>query len=319
MSANGWLGPDSHLSEQRAQLVASPTVEKAVARAAASFAIDVASLRARVRIALFCPTFDTDRDVRPVVLEQAEMLRKGRDTVTHLFLDGINDFDINLLELKLVHLSLETGCLISSAVHYLQSARPGSRHFGLKDPRTDRLIAYASVDALDWDVLVNAFRVVGDEDTEQLSLSRIYASNIAPRNTVSHMLAVLIKEYSEDGHKAVVSTTVDPNLGFRGTSYRASNWAELFSVPHLGYLYIDGQFCTRRQLIRTFGSDDPDRLSSLLGQRFQMSGPLESDTLVFATATNKNLRLALQKLKLQRLERHKPQERCCDRNLYHRC
>jgi hypothetical protein len=288
----------------RGQQVASSVVEEAVARTAASFTVDVASLRARVRIALFCPTVDIESNIYHIVEEQAEALGKGRGEVACHFISNISDSEINLLESKLVHLPPETGCLISSAVHYLQSARPTSCHFGLEDPRSNRLMSYASVDALDWDVLVNALQVI-DENAEQLALSRIYASNAAPRNTISHMLSLLIQEYAKSGRKTVVSTTVDPNLGFRGTSYRASNWTELFSVPHLGYLYVDGQFRTRRQLIQTFGSDNPDELASLLGPRLQMSGPLKSDTMVFATATNRNLRLALQNFKLQRLERHR--------------
>jgi hypothetical protein len=281
-------------------------VEAAVARAAASFAIDVPSLRARVRIALFCPTLDIRHEnVNLIVQEQAEALRKARDAVACHFISDIMTPGVNLLESKLVRLSSETGCFISSAVHYLQSARPQACHFGLQDTQSNRLMVYASVNTLDWDVLVDAMREIGGDNTEQLSLSRIYVSSMAPRNTISHMLAMLVREYSENGHKAMISTIVDPNLGFQGASYLASNWSKPFSVPHLGYLYIDGHFCTRRELIRIFGSDNPNDLANLLGPRLQMSGPLKSDTLVFATATNRNLRFALRKSKFRRIERQK--------------
>jgi hypothetical protein len=295
-------GHDSRPAEALvAQLMS--LAEEAVAQAAASFTVDAASLRARVRIALFCPSLNREQSIRLVAEEQAEALRKGRDAIASLFISEIDNHSIDLAESNLVRLSSDTGCLISSAAHYLQSARPKSAHFGLEDPISRRLIAYASVSRQDWDVIIDALRAINGEEAELFSLSRIYASAAAPRNTVSRLLALLIREYSAVGRNIVMSTTVDPNLGFRGTSYRAANWIETFSIPHLGYLYVDGQFCTRRQLIRTFGSDNPGRLVDLLGARFQMSGPLQHDTLVFVTATDRSLRHALREVRPQRLER----------------
>lgn len=286
---------------QVAQLMS--LAEEAVAQAAASFTVDAASLRARVRIALFCPSRNREQSIRLVAEEQAEALRKGRDAIDSLFISEIDDHSINLAESKLVRLSSDTGCLISSTAHYLQSARPESAHFGLEDSISRRLLAYASVSHQDWDVIIDALRAINGEEAELFSLSRIYASDAAPHNTVSRLLALLIREYSAVSRNVVMSTTVDPNLGFHGTSYRAANWVEIFSIPHLGYLYVDGQFCTRRQLIRTFGSDSPGRLADLLGARFQMSGPLQHDTLVFVTATDRSLRHALREVRPQRLER----------------
>ena len=293
--------------------------EEAVAQAAASFNVDVASLRARVRIALFCPSWNREQSIRLVTEEQAEALRKGREAIASLFISKVDDHSTNLTESRLVRLSSDIGSLISSAAHYLQSARPGSAHFGLEDSVSRQLIAYASVSRQDWDVIVDGLRPINSEETELFSLSRIYATDMAPRNTVSRLLALLIKEYSAVGRSVVMSTTVDPNLGFRGTSYRAANWIEFFSIPHLGYLYVDGQFCTRRQLIRTFGSDNPDRLVDLLGARFQMSGPLQYDTLVFVTATDRSLRHALRKMRPRRLERKIGLGSSRDRYLHHRC
>jgi hypothetical protein len=298
---DGLPGPDSRLSEPRPQPW-TPLLEEVIVQTAASHSVDVASVRARVRIALLCPDPDMDSDIYRMAEEQAQSLRKGHDTVSNLFISSRSAADVSLRDLELVHLSEEAGCLISSAVHYLQSARSGSAHFGLKDPRSSRLIAYASVSPLDWDVVVNALRII-DIDAEQLSLSRIYVAEGAPHNTISRMLSLLVGEYSNTGNNATISTIVDPNLGFAGSSYRASNWVELFSVPHLGYMYIDGQFCTRRQLIRTFGTDDPGELAIQLGSRLRLSGALKSDTMVFATATSRDLRFALRRVDFQRLTR----------------
>lgn len=306
MPADHVVGPSSSPSQAAAHQAMSATVEDLVAQAAASLAIDVASLRARVRIALFCPTATIDHSVEQIIEKEAEGLRKGQREVAPLFIPDAPFPWTELRESRLVRLPPETGRLISSAIHYLQSARAEGWHFGLQHPQSDLLIAYACVNRLDWDVLVKALGNIG-ENIEPLSLSRIYVSGAAPPNTISHFLSLLVREHSGSGHVATISTTVDPNLGFFGASYRASNWCKLFSVAHLGYLYVDGQYCTRRQLIQTFSSDDPCDLACQLGSRFQMSGPMPWDSLVFATATKRRMRADLQRLGFSHLERPKPQ------------
>jgi hypothetical protein len=307
VAADHVVGPSSRPSQAAARQAMSSAVEDLVAQTAASLAIDMASLRARVRIALFCPTATDDLSIKQIIEKEAEGLRKAQHEVAPLFVPDVPVPGMQFREAQLVHLSSETGRLISSGIHYLQSARADGWHFGLKHKQTDLLMAYACVNGLDWDVLLKALGGI-DENVEPLSLSRIYVSGGAPPNTISHFLSLLVREHSASGSKATISTTVDPNLGFFGASYRASNWLELFSIPHLGYLYVDGQYCTRRQLIRIFGSDNPRDLARQLGPRFQMSGPMPSDTLVFATATNRAMRADLRRLGLSRLERSSHKE-----------
>jgi hypothetical protein len=68
-----------------------------------------------------------------------------------------------------------------------------------------------------------------------------------PRNTIFRLLALLIRERSAVGRKVTMPTAVDLNLGFRGTSYRAAIW----------HVYLDGQFCAHRQLIRILEAKTP--------------------------------------------------------------
>ena len=107
-----------------------------------------------------------------------------------------------------------------------------------------------------------------------------------PRNTISRLLALLIRECSAFGGKVMMPTAVDLNFGSRGTSYRAANW----------HVYLDGQFCTHRQLIRLCGSDNPGGLADFLVAIFQMNDPLQHDTMVFVAATDRSLRHSLRKV-----------------------
>lgn len=109
-----------------------------------------------------------------------------------------------------------------------------------------------------------------------------------PRNTISRLLALLIRGCSAVGRKVIMLTMADPNFGSRGTSYRAADW----------HLHLDGQFCTRRQLIRIFGSDNPGGLADLHGAIFQMSDPVH-DTLISVAATDRSLRHAFRKVSAQ--------------------
>jgi hypothetical protein len=272
---------------------------------AASFMIDYATLRARVRIALLDPSIQTREQATTRIFAEAEQLRNGCIAVSEHFvpLNEIQECIPQLSETELVRLPEEIGLAIGSAVHYIGAGRYSARHFGLRDARSGGLLAYASINSLDWKSLVRAIRSVADPEADLLSLSRVYVARSAPRNTISRMLSLVVKDYACAGTRAIITTAVDQNLGFSGTSYVACGWSKIFSVPHLGYLYVDGAFHTRRQLIRLYGTDEAAILEDLLGDRFSASGPLSMDTLIFATGTNSDLRRQLQRLKTQELHR----------------
>jgi hypothetical protein len=71
-------------------------------------------------------------------------------------------------------------------------------------------------------------------------------------------------------------TYVNPNMGFRGTSYRASGWQLLGIESGTKYRYIDGRYITDRKLAARFGSHSDDTYQRLLSDRFAVSAmPLE--------------------------------------------
>lgn len=270
---------------------------------AESAEVDCTSLRARSQIALMAQGKRDETDTATIIIREAARLRRGHEMVEHLFVTANARPPTDLSAARLILLPEDIGIAISSAVHYLGSPRADGEHFGLVDPQRGRLIAYSALNKQDWDLILSGLRPLTKKTTEFLSLSRVYVPRMAPRNTVSKMLSQLTRYLSHAGRSSLITTAVDQNLGFSGVSYQASGWFKLFSIPHLGYLYVDGCFRTRRELIRQFGTDDPRDLVDQLKARMAATGPLPRDTLIFATATDPDVRRSLQHAACTRLLR----------------
>ena len=143
-------------------------------------------------------------------------------------------------------------------LHYLGSIRPGSRYFALLDPREGRPVALCSLSTLQWPRLADKLRQQTNLAPERiLDVSRVFAVNSAPRNSISTLLARVrdaIRRTQRD--IALLTTVVDPNLGFTGHSYRAANWQQWLTIQPRPYLYENGRFVTPRQLREQFGTTD---------------------------------------------------------------
>lgn len=264
-------------------------VEDAVAQIAKDTRVDMVSLRARVWISLAGLEAQSDRQISDIIKEEAYTLQVASQTVDNMFIDASSVDDVDLRKSRLTSLPPQIGEQISTTVHYLGTARSTAQHFGLTDIKTGRLIGYSAINNLDWPLLINAIDSLNLDVVEHLSLSRVYTSQFAPRNTISRMLSLLTKSLQKN-HRATLTTIVDQNLGFGGESYKASNWKRIFSVPHLGYLYVDGNFHTRRSLIEKFGTDNQAELFLRLGARLKASGPMPLTSAVYATGTHRAIR-----------------------------
>jgi hypothetical protein len=112
-------------------------------------------------------------------------------------------------------------------------------------------------------------------------LSRVFAFPHVPPNAISTLLSRIARKQKLLGVDLLL-TYVNPNVGFTGASYRASNWTLIGGEPIHAYCYVDERYITNRELDRKFGSHDPARLSYLLGPRFASSVMVLSPLLVFA-------------------------------------
>lgn len=172
---------------------------------------------------------------------------------------------------------------IFTHLHYLRSARPGSRNYALVDPDRGLPISLCSVSPLEW-------RRVGRQITKQFGvpmeavwdISRVFSFDVAPPNAISYLLSRVRNDIrkTEPGVR-LLSTAVDPNLGFTGTSYLAANWHRWMTIKARPYMYFDGAYVTPRQLRTRFQTTNLEDLTAAYGDKFELSHAKLLDSMIF--------------------------------------
>lgn len=166
--------------------------------------------------------------------------------------------------------------------HYIRSPRTDGRAYALST-RDDRLVGLCISSPLDVAWLQRLLALTGRRSGFARVISRVFLFEGAPRNSISYLLS---RAARAERHLGVTDfiTYVNPNMGFTGSSYRASGWCPLGIESGTKYRYIDERYITDRELAAKFGTrSDPD-FQRLLGSRFAVSVmPLEP-LLVFHIA-----------------------------------
>jgi hypothetical protein len=163
--------------------------------------------------------------------------------------------------------------------HYLRSPRGGGRAYGLSTNAGD-LVALCVSSSLDVTHLRSLLASASRPGATTRVLSRVFAFQGAPHNTLSFLLAKACRSEGLHGVTDVV-TYVNPNMGFHGSSYRASGWHVLGEEPGTRYRYLDGRYITDRALAAAFGRHDDHAYRGLLGSRFAVSVSPMAALLVF--------------------------------------
>jgi hypothetical protein len=130
---------------------------------------------------------------------------------------------------------------VVSHFHYLRSARRHS--VNIAATARDRIVALCCISVFDLPHIGAELPLVAEEDVRVVS--RVFAFDWAPRNTISFLLA-RVKEFVK---ARLLLTYVDPNLGFSGASYRAANWFYLGKETGTRYAYVAGRYVTERELL----------------------------------------------------------------------
>lgn len=158
--------------------------------------------------------------------------------------------------------------------HYLRSPRTDGRSYGLSTG-DGRLVALCVSSPLDVKGLRELLSSRARPTEFARVMSRVFAFEGAPNNSISFMLSRAGREERSFGVTDLV-TYVNPNMGFTGSSYRASGWDLLGTEPGTRYRYLDGRYTTDRELAGRFGRHDDEEYYRLLGPRFAVSVmPLE--------------------------------------------
>jgi hypothetical protein len=87
-----------------------------------------------------------------------------------------------------------------------------------------------------------------DEKERILVLTRLFAFDWAPRNSISYLLGRVCRWTKCNlPNVTTLLTYINPNLGFTGSSFLAANWRPFLEKP-VGYSYFEDTYVTYRKL-----------------------------------------------------------------------
>ncbi len=177
----------------------------------------------------------------------AERLRKLRAPFEH----WEHQPRIESLEKASLHFALcgdQVARVIHERFHYIGSFREG-RHLGLfPSEGGDVPLALLTVSPMDIRILDRLYPTAEDR-RRVLVVSRLFAFDWAPRNSVSYLMGQTFRWiHAELPFVDTLLTYLNPNLGFTGASYQASNWSKFVEVP-ARYAYLAGNYITGRTVL----------------------------------------------------------------------
>ncbi len=221
---------------------------------------------------------------RRELIISAERLRNDARAVRALV--PVEEFPLRDLTFEVIDPSRALPVL--SSLHYLRSVRSDSLYFALVDPIAKLPVTICSLSPLQWNCVGGQLRrQFGIPRERALDLSRVYSVDSSPPNAISSLLSRtrnFVRHNMPDIDLLV--TAVDPNLGFTGCSYRASNWQQWMTVKARPYLYENGRYVSPRQLRERYGSAKFLELQTKYPGRFQRSRVRLLDSMIFCCSIN---------------------------------
>jgi hypothetical protein len=186
------------------------------------------------------------------------------------------------------NLDVDTASTLFSCLHYLKSARAESRNFALVDPADGHPVTICSVSPFEWKRIGNQIHAQFGVPHDRIwDVSRVYSWDAAPPNAISYLLSRVRISLGRGKDIDLLTTVVDPNLGFTGSSYRAANWQRWLTVQPRPYLYYDRQYASPRQLRQRFGTSSlPELRLRHPGHCFEQSRVRLLDSLIFCSRIN---------------------------------
>jgi hypothetical protein len=243
--------------------------------------VDRRALAVRARLHLPCyagPDGQVSyRAAAAVVIRNAARLRKDQRAVRDLI--PRREYALSDLEFRQIGADADR---VFSSLHYLRNARRDSLNFALVDKQTGAPLTLCSASPLEWKRVADQVMLqVGVPQEAVWDLSRVYSFTGAPPNAVSYLLAQVRKYFQKRNDVALLTTAVDPNLGFTGSSYLASNWQQWMTVRARPYLYYKGRYMSIREMRASFPTiRSIDELCEVDQHATRSYAPLQ-DSLIF--------------------------------------
>ncbi|MEV8371837.1 hypothetical protein AB0P21_03820 [Kribbella sp. NPDC056861] len=199
--------------------------------------------------------------------------------------DLISADRFELQDLRFVEYDDRNAARIFKHLHYLRSARAGSRNYALVDPMRGLPVTLCSVSPLEWALVARQLSSQFGVPRERAwDVSRVYSFDVAPTNAISFLLAKVRNAIRQSEPQVeLLTTAVDPNLGFTGSSYRAANWQRWMSIGPRPYLYLDGRYVSPRRLREDYGTANLTKVRLSTGARVEQSRTTLLDSAIFCS------------------------------------
>lgn len=198
-------------------------------------------------------------------------MKEVRDKYKYVFDVGTEKISLKDLSFKKVPEYL--GDLICEKFHYIGYLHWNSLYLGLffENKDEEKISSLVSISPFDLDH-VRPFLPPRVDSENVLVISRIYAFNRAPKYSISYLLGQTYEWLRQNKLKVkLLLTYLNKNVGFSGTSLKASNWILFGRESNIKYAYLDGKYITLRALGRMFQTKDINSLKERLGDRLRFS------------------------------------------------
>lgn len=245
----GWT-TDKGLSWKSALQEVRDDLDRAVETVSAQSGANERDLRHKLLLHLPRFPYQELRDPR-VILNEAWRLAARMDSLHNGFQHWLSrppaeGIDGSRLSLKPCPPAVAQA--IHERFHYIGHFHDGIAHLGLYSLGMENVpVALASLSSFDILYLDPLFPSL-EEKEKVLQISRIYAFQWAPRNIISFLLGRVSRWVKQNLPRiSIFLTYVNPNIGFSGSSYRASNW-DFFLQKEPVYSYLNGDYVPYRAL-----------------------------------------------------------------------
>jgi len=218
-----------------------------------SLGMDVDPRDLRKQLLLHLPRFEFSELFRDTILGD-EVLRIGRKLadLQHGYHSWSNRPRIPFLDKRRVDVrpcAPNIAQEIYRRFHYIGSGRNGLVNLGAySQDFPDIPFAIAALSEMDIAQLETTFPRL--QRRSVLVLSRVFAFNWAPKNSISFLLGAVRQWVRQNSPQVrTLITYVNPNLEFTGGSYMSANWRLLVETP-TQYLYLHNDYITYRTFLQ---------------------------------------------------------------------
>jgi len=240
-----------------------------------------------VKVYLHLPRFTFD-ELRQETIVKNEIVRLAETIKINYQESNLSYLNDDYSSLPIENLIVEpvNGEIVNvllGKLHFLNSIRENSINLGLKEIKNGRILGVISFSSFDlFHIDTSPFL-----HEEVKILSRLFTINKLSRNMLSRFIK-LAKSWLSNNLPEIklLLTYLNPNVGYRGTIYKATNWKIYAREHNVRYVYLNGNYVTDRFLYKTFGTANSEKLKEIGASDITFSKIKLHPLIIYACRTN---------------------------------